>query len=251
MTSKNLIDELTAIGLTENESKVYISCLESGQSTPSQISRLTKIKRSTLYLILDSLHSLGLISSTVKKKNRLVTALRPTKLLKILSDKEEVARKNKLQLKKILPKLTNLQITKPSTTGLEIRTGKKALISLMSEIVDANCDIYWAGSLEHVIRLIGESQFFKLMTWRRMGQNNTAYAITDKSISKYPRLSGQQGRFRKTKIVTDTFAEPVLYMAFANSFVVITIDNDNVEATILNNAHAANMFKKLFDFTIN
>lgn len=55
-------DTLKKIGLTDKEIKVYLALLKSGRITPTNLSKLTKITRPTVYTIAQSLLSKGIIA---------------------------------------------------------------------------------------------------------------------------------------------------------------------------------------------
>jgi HTH-type transcriptional regulator, sugar sensing transcriptional regulator len=75
--TKELIPILTNIGLTEKESKVYLSTLEIGSSVVSEIAKKAKINRVTTYDILQKLKEKGLVSNFTKARIKYFTATEP------------------------------------------------------------------------------------------------------------------------------------------------------------------------------
>ena len=71
---------LKKAGLSDNEAKVYLACLELGTTTVLKINRQTGIKRATIYLTLDSLLSKGLVKKVPKKTTTLYAAEEPKKI---------------------------------------------------------------------------------------------------------------------------------------------------------------------------
>lgn len=90
--------DLENIGLTEIEAKIYLAALELGETTIARIAKQAKIKRTTVYLHIDSLKQKGLIGAT--KKGRKVTffAEDPRKLGEVLEER-------KSHLNRIMPDL--------------------------------------------------------------------------------------------------------------------------------------------------
>jgi len=72
---------LTNLGLSENESLLYLTSLENGQKTVQELSTLTKLSRVTIYALIDSLKNQGLITSVEKGKKTLFAAEPPQRLL--------------------------------------------------------------------------------------------------------------------------------------------------------------------------
>jgi sugar-specific transcriptional regulator TrmB len=83
-------DELSAAGLTKNESKVYRSLLELGPSLAGQISRKTGLHRRTVYDTTEMLITKGLVGYILKNNRRLFQASDPKRILEIIKEKEEI-----------------------------------------------------------------------------------------------------------------------------------------------------------------
>lgn len=101
--------ELKEIGLTEGESKVYLSLLKLGSSTVGPIVKDSKVSYSKIYEVLGRLLEKGIISYTVKEKTKYFQAVEPTRLLEYLEKKEKELKKNKENLKTILPNLQKIK----------------------------------------------------------------------------------------------------------------------------------------------
>ena len=101
--------ELQNAGLSERESKVYLACLEMGETSIAKLAKKTQIKRTTVYLLIESLKEKGLIG-LIKKGN---------KTLFVSEDPRKIAEKmeqRKSAIEKILPELlsmTNFTNIKP------------------------------------------------------------------------------------------------------------------------------------------
>jgi sugar-specific transcriptional regulator TrmB len=62
-----IVRELTKLGLSEKEAKVYIAGLELGKATILELSKKAEVKRGTCYEIVMNLSNLGLFKKTLKK----------------------------------------------------------------------------------------------------------------------------------------------------------------------------------------
>jgi len=94
MDNQNLIRTLEEIGLSENESKVYFAVLSLGPTTILSIARTTGIKRSTVYSVVDSLKSKGLMNTEVSGFKNKFAAVHPSRLEAILDQRKNVLEKN-------------------------------------------------------------------------------------------------------------------------------------------------------------
>lgn len=99
-----LVNELVNIGLSPEESKVYISILELGGSFASNIARKAQINRATCYHTLDNLLKKGFISSYTKGKVLWFNAESPEKIVQ--TETERLAR-----AKALIPQLLSISNT--------------------------------------------------------------------------------------------------------------------------------------------
>lgn len=87
-----LYKELKTFGLSEYESLVYMTLLETGEANIAQLTKKSGVNRSTVYLAIESLKEKGLISS-IKKKKTLFYAEDPRKMVDKLEEKKEILNK--------------------------------------------------------------------------------------------------------------------------------------------------------------
>lgn len=92
---------LTVSGLDQKETNAYLALLELGEATMSELVRKSRLKRSTLYFITDTLKAKGLISTAKRGKKTLYIAENPKKLLEQADD-------NRRNLENVLPELLSL-----------------------------------------------------------------------------------------------------------------------------------------------
>jgi sugar-specific transcriptional regulator TrmB len=85
---------LQGLGLTENESKVYLALLELGPSLAGIISRKTGIHRRNIYDITERLAKKGLIGYIIKNNRRLFEAANPNRFNEILNEKQQELQEN-------------------------------------------------------------------------------------------------------------------------------------------------------------
>jgi sugar-specific transcriptional regulator TrmB len=116
-----LEQELAKIGLGSKEAKVYLAALELGEANISSIARKSGIKRTTVYLVLESLREKGLISTTKRKASTFYMAENPQKIAEKAQERQQV-------IAKIMPELlsfANLIDKKPKIRFFEGGNGIK------------------------------------------------------------------------------------------------------------------------------
>ncbi len=96
-----LAKNLEKLGLTAKEAKVYLALLELGEANIQNISKKSKVKRTTVYDVIDSLREKGLVGVTVSRKKVLYFAENPQLILNKIEEKEKIARE-------IMPELMSI-----------------------------------------------------------------------------------------------------------------------------------------------
>ncbi len=100
---------LEGIGLTNSESKVYLSLLKLGASSSGPLVKDSGTADSKIYVVLDKLASKGLVSSFIKDGVRHFRAASPLELVNYLNEREERIKSQIQSLNKIMPQMTSLE----------------------------------------------------------------------------------------------------------------------------------------------
>ncbi|MBI2416138.1 MAG: MarR family transcriptional regulator [Candidatus Kerfeldbacteria bacterium] len=123
---------LTTMGLSLNQSRVYLTCLQLGHNTVQQIARWANLKRPTVYLVLDDLEKMGLVNKSTQNNRTVFTAEPPQQLIRNIQAKQQLAQA-------ILPSLEaiyNVDPEKPTIKIAErvdgVRTVYNAIFSYLS-----------------------------------------------------------------------------------------------------------------------
>jgi sugar-specific transcriptional regulator TrmB len=121
---------LTALGYSKNESAVYESLLQSGQSSISLISKNTGIYRPAIYKLLPRLVGDGLVSKVVRGKIANYIAESPKRLELKVEDKKKSL---EYDFRELL-KFSTIQADRPVIKYLE---GKKGIRMVYDDVVDS------------------------------------------------------------------------------------------------------------------
>lgn len=124
------------IGLTDGETKVYLSLLRLGETKTGPLAREAKVSLSKVYKILDKLMEKGLAGFVIKGKVRHYTAMEPKRVLDYLENrKSELEEKTRL-VKDIIPRLETERLRSPNKPQAAVYEGFKAVTNLFRNIVD-------------------------------------------------------------------------------------------------------------------
>lgn len=155
----NITSTLEGLGLSKQESAVYLAALELGSSSISDIAKKASIKRPTAYYIVESLLQKGLISRAPKGKRTLYTAERPQVLLRNVRLQEE-------KLAQILPELEALQKTARNRPKIRFFEGKDGINAIYEEMFRTHHTMLAIGSLKDLFKIYSHAEFqywFKLL----------------------------------------------------------------------------------------
>lgn len=122
-----LIQLLESAGLNEKESKVYLSVLETGQTTIQGIAKISGLKRPIIYVILEELSRRGLVSDVPNKKTKTYQAADPS----IISAQMQTATKNFSEMLPIFRTLANRGDKKPKLSYFDTKEG---ILGVFNEI---------------------------------------------------------------------------------------------------------------------
>lgn len=126
---------LESVGLTSNESKIYIALLELGKVNINKIADKTGLHRRTIYDCLQRLEDKGLVGFSIENKTRYFNAVDPHKLLDFLREKEESIKDKEKKVENILPELFSLFQKAKSEVEVHVYKGKEGLKTVMEDII--------------------------------------------------------------------------------------------------------------------
>jgi len=127
---------LEEIGLTGNETKIYMCLLNNGECTTGEIYKKTDVKTGKIYDILESLKKKGLISEVIKSRVKHYNASDPKNLFEYLEEKQKNINNQKQELQKVLPEILSKLKEKKSKTNIEIYLGFQGLKTAFSKEID-------------------------------------------------------------------------------------------------------------------
>jgi sugar-specific transcriptional regulator TrmB len=131
------------LGLSENEVKVYLACLELGETKIVPVTIEAKLPRTTVFQILDRLKERGLIEIIQKANRRIYVPYPPARILSLLKDQEEKAAEKVNEFKQIFPELNQLYSMYPFQPKVRFFAGEKELRMLYGEILEQPIDEAW------------------------------------------------------------------------------------------------------------
>lgn len=128
MKNNKFITLFEELGLSDKEAQVYLASLSLGPATIMKIARISGIKRTTVYPLIESLKNKGLMLIELKGLKTLFTAEDPTKLELMLDQKRE-------KLKSALPDLSAMYNLKCGESLIKYYEGLNGIKSVYESLL--------------------------------------------------------------------------------------------------------------------
>lgn len=167
---------LAELGLSKNVSKIYISLLEIGPATMTQIAEASGVHRVNVYDSVNKLKEKGLVGEINTNGKRQYQAAPPETLRNIIKEKE-------MKLDKILPQLKLSEQLRQKDYEVQIYEGWDFLRNMFIRFLDINEDILALDVPVFAINHLGE-YFQKVIHKRRAEQKQTMYHIYCKEATE-------------------------------------------------------------------
>lgn len=167
--------DIISAGLSENEAAIYLASLELGETTVSRLARKAGVKRTTAYLVIESLKEKGLISSLKKESASVFFAEDPRKLHEVLEERKQ-------KIDKIMPQLlafTNLIDRKPEIRFYE---GKEGINEILKDTLKYPRSEVLAWISEDYVKYFSEDFFVNHYIPKRVQQKISARTIAPDTL---------------------------------------------------------------------
>jgi len=231
MDTKNL----EKIGLTRNESTIYISLLKLGITSVQNLVKESELHRSRVYDSLESLQRKGLVSFIIKDYKKYFQAVKPEKLLDYIDEQKEI-------IKKILPDLKEIEGLKREEISASVYKGKEGLKTIHSEMLKEGKDIMVLGAkaliyseLEYFIPNFERERIKKGMNW---------ICLWDKEEYK-KRITNKISI--KERVLPKGFDSNSVINIFGNKIAIVLWKEKYPSGFMIDNKDIADSFRKYFE----
>jgi sugar-specific transcriptional regulator TrmB len=229
-------DTLKDMGLTENESKVYITLLTYGTQTAGSITNKTGIHRRCVYDAMERLTEKGLAGYIIRENKKYFEAADPEHLLTILQEKE----------KEVLEILPGLQTMYEGSEKQDIKVfkGRKGARAIYDDIIKTGEDYYALGATGKIIDVIGQKTYERYVE-ARVEKGIRLYTIYPDSMRG---TSMARKKNAVVRYVPDEYASPINTIVYGSKVEILIWEYDPTSPLILliENKKVAEAFKHYF-----
>jgi len=228
--------ELSNLGLSEKEAKVYLAALELGKSPVQKIAQKAGVNRATTYVIIEGMMKKGLMSSYTEDKKQFFFAEAPEKLKILFKDQELALKRKEEYLEKMLPELKALNIEKEGRPTVRYFEGKEGLRAMAYELgsMQPGEVMKMMYSRDLLIKIFSKEELSQMVK-TRLNQKAKAEVIVNDELheietdAEHFRLSSKEYpitadiAFFKDKVRIATLKEPLFGLIIENKDVSSTL----------------------------
>lgn len=235
------IQILESVGLTTNESKVYLTLLKFGTLKTGEILKEAHLNSGRIYDILEELKFKGLISESSINNVRHFSAAPPSQILDYLNKKKKEIENNEVKINSVLSELNKLKNFNKKGTKAVIYTGFKGLKTAVEEAfenVKEGDEILGMGVTQLKEKKFNE--FWKNWSVKRIEKKISARHIFSEESKYFGTF--KKMKYTKSKILlgitpttVDIFGkETVLILNYEEPINCILIQDENTAQSFIN-----------------
>ena len=228
MTLVEIKNGLSEFGLSSKEARVYLSLLELGDSKIQDISKETKINRTTVYPIINKLIGKGLVGSYKTRSCHKYAILSIESFYRTLENKKDA-------IKNIAPDLEALR-SKSSLfePGVKMFSGKEGYKEILLEsLKGVGHEVLYIGSAKDLNDIIGEAFVTDKYIPKRLEHNIRFRQLIHKDDFSEKLEERDHKELRQTKFLPEKYKFRSNMIIYSNKVAYFSSDSELISVLIL------------------
>jgi sugar-specific transcriptional regulator TrmB len=238
VTEKDLQD----LGLSRNESLIYLYLLKKGETTTGSIIKETRIVNSRVYESLNSLISKGLVSYNVQKDGKHFQAESPSKFL-------EIQEQRKKKINELIPGLNALKNTEEKETTTAVYEGLEGFKTAFKKIIDdcpSNKEIFIIGFAEPENKSESLRLFLSNLNTKSAQKKQKLKILLESSVKETLGKDREEEKLTEVKYLPKGYITPAAMDIFED-YVYIFLWEEKPFVFMIKNKMIAESFKQYFN----
>jgi sugar-specific transcriptional regulator TrmB len=235
----NIKTTLQGLGLQEKETAIYLSLLELGESSVAEISKKSRIKRPTAYLILNSLEEKGFASQVMKENKKIYTPQPPRNLISQTQLKLN-------ELEEIMPQLESLFQKKEGKPRVIMYEGKDQLDHAYDDSFFTSGEVLYMSSLHYSKELFPKT-FKKSERVNLYPDYRSARQLLDEGEKSREFTKTYNNPFLKTRYIPKEFLPFEIDIGIFSNKTLITSVKKEYFTISIESQEISNAFRSLFE----
>lgn len=239
-----MIAELTKLGLTDEEARVYLACLEINGGPVSTIAKKAKVHRVSCYHTLENLLEKRLLSQYNKNGVKCFAPEPPEQLLQLAEEKVNVT-------KALLPELLSLASALAFRPKIRFYEGRDGVERVFTESLEANGEILGYTNLKIATSFFPE--FFRNYTHKKFKKRIKTRYLSPTTVESVHAMdpflpkSFDPNLLEILLVNKDQFPFDNEVFIFNNKVCVVSLNADELLGLVVESATFARTMKAVFD----
>lgn len=229
---------LLNIGFNKKEAQVYLSALELGGATITDIAQKAGLPRTTSYGIIKILSQRGLVSFNVLKKRKYFFAEDPKRLLSIMRENESI-------LEEVMPNLQSIYNISESKPKVKFYEGKDGIKTILEDILKSKKDFLAITSIEDMLKVFSDS--FPRFIEERVSHKINVKLLTNRVPVALALAEKDKMEFRQTKFVPKEFSFHTAMFIYGDKLAIISVNKKPIIGIVIEDMNIAYTQKMLFE----
>lgn len=220
-SSKELNRALVAFGFDEKEASLYLAGIELGEASVLELSRLTKLPRTTLYPMLESLCRRGYFRLKSIQGRKKFVANPPDLFIKHLVDRQE-------RFREILPLFEALKANDPKSVGVTIYEGTEGFKQFWQQIFQSGVKEYCLLTTGvHMLDYVKEPYLLKHIIDERLRRGIRSRQLIVETAESKQFTKRDATELRESRFLPPDAKIPATMLLFGNDVAFITTRKEN------------------------
>ena len=239
-----MITELMQLGLTDEEARVYVACLEIGGGPVSVIAKKAKIHRVSCYHTLENLEAKGFLNQFSKNGMKAFAPEAPETFLKKAEEKVNVA-------KGLLPELRLMVSSLAFKPKMRSYEGREGVERVFMESLSAKGEILGYTNLKDVTEFFPD--FFKKYTKERFEKKVKVRYLSPTTVDTVHVLDPflprdyDQNLIEILLVNKDQFLFENEVLIFNNTVGIVSLNPDELLGVLIESSTFARTMRAVFD----
>ena len=231
---------LSKIGLTKNESKVYLTLLDLGTAQAGQITEKSGVHRRNVYDSIDRLMEKGLISFVIANNKKLFSPVNPKRFLELIDEKKFELDGLKSDFQKILPEL-ELRTTLKERHDVRFFKGVEGLKTVFEDIIRTGKDYIGYGPGQQLEKIL--KHYFKHFIDKRIKSKISLRLIYDEASRK----ALKKNPLSDLRYMPDQYSSRAALRIYGDKVALLLLSEEEPLAIVIKNKAIADGYRKYFE----
>jgi len=238
-----MLEHLVRFGIPEKEAKVYLSLLELGPSSVSDVAKRAKVSRTNTYHLLNALLSRGLVNSHEKTAKVIFSAEPPQRILQILKNQADECQRMIKEAEQLLPELSSVYRKDDNKLRVRFYEGAEGIISVYEDTLTAQSEILAYASVEDQHDFF--PGYFPAYYTRRSKEGISARCLLANNDESKRIQSLDKAHLRVSRLIPEEYGIFTELNIYDNKVVMMSFREKF--GAIIESKEVTNAFKKLFE----